>query len=62
MSRYDGETRLNTNTILDDILNAPISIDETKTSLKYMKVNKAAGTDGIPSDFTNILAIFFTNH
>ena len=37
MSRYDGEIRLNTNTILDDILNAPISIDETKTSLKYMK-------------------------
>ena len=51
MSRYDGEIRLNTNTILDDILNAPISIDETKASLKYMKVNKAAGTDGIPSEF-----------
>ena len=51
ISRYDGEIRLNTNIILDDILNAPISIDETKASLKYMKVNKAAGTDGIPSEF-----------
>ena len=51
MSRYDGEILLNTNTILDDILNAPISIDETKAPLKYMKVNKAAGTDGIPSEF-----------
>ena len=30
---------------------APISIDETKLSLKRMKANKAAGTDGIPSEF-----------
>ena len=51
MSRYDDKIRLNTNTILDDILKAPISIDETKASLKYMKVIKAAGTDGIPSEF-----------
>ena len=51
MSRFDGKTRLNTNNILDDILNAPISIDETKLSLKRMKANKAAGTDGIPSEF-----------
>ena len=51
MSRYDGEICLNTNSILDNIWNAPISIDETKTSLKYMKVNKAAGTDGISSEF-----------
>ena len=51
MSWYDGETYLNTNNVLDDILNAPISIDETKLSLKRMKANKAAGTDGIPSEF-----------
>ena len=51
MSRYDGETYLNTNNVLDDILSAPISIDETKLSLKRMKANKAAGTDGIPSEF-----------
>ena len=57
MSRYDGEIRLNTNTILDDILNAPISIDETKASLKYIKVIKAYRLN-----FTNILAIFLTNH
>ena len=51
MSRYDGETYLITNNVLDDILNAPISIDETKLSLKRMEANKAAGTDGIPSEF-----------
>ena len=39
--------------ILDDILNAPISINETKASLKYMKVNKAAETGGIPYEFYN---------
>ena len=43
MSQYDGKTYLNTNNVLDDILKAPIRIDEIKLSLKRMKANKAAG-------------------
>ena len=41
ISRYDDGISLHTNDVLNDILNAPISIDEIKTSLRRMKVNKA---------------------
>ena len=51
ISRYDDGISLHTNDVLNDILNAPISIDEIKASLRRMKVNKAPGTDGIPSEF-----------
>ena len=49
--RYDSDILLDINVVLDDILNAPICIAETKASLHRMKANKAAGTDGIPSEF-----------
>ena len=51
ISRYDDGISLHTNDVLNDILNAPISTDEIKASLRRMKVNKAPGTDGIPSEF-----------
>ena len=51
ISQYKEGSVLNTNCVLDDILNAPIKIEETLASLKRMKTNKAAGTDGIPVEF-----------
>ena len=51
ISQYKEGSVLNTNCVLDDILNAPIKLEETLASLKRMKTNKAAGTDGIPVEF-----------
>ena len=48
IAQYKEGSVLNTNCVLDDILNAPIKLEETLASLKRMKTNKAAGTDGIP--------------
>ena len=51
ISKYDRGTSLATNDVLDDILNAPVNIEETRASLRRAKINKAAGTNGIPSEF-----------
>ena len=51
ISKYDCGTSLATNDVLDDILNVPVDIEETRASLRRSKINKAAGTDGIPSEF-----------
>ena len=51
ISRYDFGTSLATNDVLDDTLNAAVNIEETRASLRRAKIHKAAGTDGVPSEF-----------
>ena len=48
---HDNGSSIPVCNILDEILNAPISLEETRQSLKRLKNNKAAGVDGIPSEF-----------
>ena len=47
---YDGIYGIDTDGPLNDILNAPINKDEVIHSLKNVKCNKAAGSDGMPAE------------
>jgi len=62
ISQYREGDILNTNDILDDILNAPINLDETVASMKRIKSNKAAGTDGIPVEFYKNVGDILSRH
>ena len=55
--QYKEGSVLNTNRVLDDILDAPIKLEETLTSLKRMKTNKAAGT---PVEFYKYCGYIFS--
>ena len=51
MKTYDEIAPLKLDGILNDILNGPIQLDKTRASIRKLKPNKAAGIDGIPSEF-----------
>ena len=51
MKIYDEIAPLKLDGILNDILNGHIQLDETRASIRKLKPNKAAGIDGIPSEF-----------
>ena len=51
MKTYDEIAPLKLDGIPNDILDGPIQLDETRASIRKLKPNKAAGIDGIPSEF-----------
>ena len=51
MRTYDEIAPLKLDGILNDILNGTIQLNKTRASIRKLKSNKAAGSDGIPSEF-----------
>ena len=50
INNIDDSYVVTVNEPLNDILNAPINIDELNNALKRTKINKAPGPDGFPSE------------
>ena len=50
INQYQFVDDPNLDTIINDLLNAPICLEEVSYSLKCIKTGKATGIDGIPSE------------
>ena len=37
--------------VINDIINGPIRMDELQKAIKFSKIKKACGSDGIPMEF-----------